>query len=71
MPINIKKKYRVSISAAEYKRVTSHDIWSAPIVLSWGEQHEDDDHDSKEDAFFALAALDLMKLKLKLEHVEC
>ena len=24
MPINIKKKYRVSISAAEYKRVTSH-----------------------------------------------
>ena len=43
--------------------------WSAPIT--WGEQHEDDDHDSKEDAFFALAALDLMKVKLKLEHVEC
>ena len=42
---------------------------SAPIP--WGEQHEDDDHDSKEDAFFALAALHLMKLKLKLEHVEC
>ena len=42
--------------------------WSAPI--SWGEQHEDDDHDSKEDAFFALAALDLMKLKLEMEHVD-